>query len=72
MESQKHEITSGAYKPDEAFRRLGISRSLGYEALRRGTFPTPVIRCGRRLLILKEPLERLLRGEQPNTGGNRA
>lgn len=30
---------------------LGISRSLGYELVRRGDFPVAVIRCGRRVLV---------------------
>lgn len=30
---------------------LGISRTLGYELVRRGEFPVAVIRCGRRVLV---------------------
>jgi excisionase family DNA binding protein len=42
----------------EAARRLGISRNFGYELVRRGELP--VIRFGKRLLIPKISLERML------------
>jgi len=42
----------------EAARRLGISRNFGYELVRRGQLP--VIRFGKRLLIPKAALEKML------------
>jgi len=46
----------------EAGQRLGISRNAAYEAARRGELPT--IRIGRRLLVSKKVLDRLLSGPE--------
>jgi predicted DNA-binding transcriptional regulator AlpA len=46
-----------------AFRILGISRNTGYSLIQRGQFPLPVVKAGRRLLIPKVAIERLLQGE---------
>lgn len=46
---------------EEASRILGISRGAAYLAVNNGTLP--VIRIGKRLLIPKEAIERLLGGE---------
>jgi excisionase family DNA binding protein len=43
---------------EEAAKLLGVSRGVGYEAARRGELPT--IRLGRRLLVPKIALERML------------
>ena len=43
--------------------RLGIGRNQAYEAARRGDLPT--IRIGRRVLVPKAALDRLLRGDTP-------
>jgi excisionase family DNA binding protein len=43
---------------DEAAQILGISRSTAYEAVRRGELP--VIRIGRRLVVPRAALERML------------
>jgi predicted DNA-binding transcriptional regulator AlpA len=48
-----------------AFRALGVSRNSGYAAIKAGTFPLPVIKVGKRLLIPKIAIERLL-GENGN------
>ena len=45
---------------DEVARELGIGRNQAYAAARRGEIPT--IRIGKRILVLKEPLKRLLSG----------
>jgi excisionase family DNA binding protein len=45
---------------EEAPRALGISRTFAYEAVARGEIPW--IRIGRRILIPKIALERLLEG----------
>ena len=47
----------------EACERLGIGKTLGYELARAGRFPVPVIRAGRRLLVSRAALDRLLAGE---------
>jgi len=46
------------YTLNEAARRLGISRALAYEAANRGELP--VFRIGRRLLVPRAALLRLL------------
>ncbi len=48
---------------EEAARVLGIGRTLAYEAVRRGEFPTPVIRVGHRYVIPKAALEAVVAGE---------
>jgi excisionase family DNA binding protein len=49
------------YTLSEAARRLGISRALAYEAANRGELP--VCRIGRRLLVPRAALTRLLEAE---------
>ena len=46
-----------------AFKILGLSKNTGYSLIQRGEFPCPIIRAGRRILIPKIALERLLKGE---------
>jgi excisionase family DNA binding protein len=50
---------------NEAARRLGISRALAYEAARRGELP--VCRIGRRMLIPRAALMRLLEDGPPDS-----
>jgi excisionase family DNA binding protein len=45
---------------EEAARLLGIGRNNAYVAARKGDIPT--IRIGKRILVLKEPLRRMLEG----------
>ncbi|TPM11530.1 helix-turn-helix domain-containing protein [Mesorhizobium sp. B2-3-11] len=45
----------------EASRRLGIGRNQAYEAARKGEIPS--IKIGKRLLVPKVALERMLSGE---------
>ena len=47
----------------QAAETLGISRGSAYEAARRGEIPT--IRIGRRLIVPRAALERMLEGELP-------
>ena len=47
----------------EACARLGIGKTLGYDLARAGKFPVPVIRAGRRLLVSRAAVDRLLAGE---------
>ncbi len=51
------------YDADEAFALLGMPRSTGFDLVKRGAFPVPVIRAGRRIYVPKEPLDRLLTGQ---------
>ena len=46
---------------DETARLLGLGRSATYDAVRRGDLPS--IRIGRRLLVPRVALDRVLRGE---------
>jgi excisionase family DNA binding protein len=46
------------YDIPEVAKLLGISRHSAYEAVRRGDIPT--VRIGRRLLVPRQALERLL------------
>lgn len=50
--------------PDAA-RVLGIGRSLAYELVRRGEWPTEVLRIGKLIRIPSAPLLRLLQGNRP-------
>lgn len=47
---------------------LGVGRSLAYELIRTGQWPTPVLRMGRLVKIPTAPLLRLL--EQPVTASD--
>ena len=61
VEAQKPEAAPLTLTVEEAAAALGISRWSGYEAARKGELP--VIRIGRRLLVPRVQLERLLAGE---------
>lgn len=39
---------------------LGVGRSRAYELVQTGKWPTPVLRCGRRIKVPTAPLLRLL------------
>lgn len=59
------------YTVEEAGALLGISRWAAYEAVKNGTFPAPVIRIGRRLVIPRKALADLLRlpeNQMPESG----
>ena len=49
----------------EVARCLGIGRNSAYEAIARGEIP--VIRVGKRLLVPKAALEKMLSGDHANT-----
>ncbi len=44
--------------------RLGVDRLTAYKSIREGTFPVPVIRVGRRILVPTAALDRLLEGAE--------
>ena len=48
---------------EDASRRLGIGRSLGYSLARDGKFPCRIIRAGRRLLVPTAALDSILGAE---------
>jgi excisionase family DNA binding protein len=56
MEQEKQTLTV-----EEAARVLGVGRNKAYEAAHRGEIP--IIKIGKRILVLKEPLRRMLTGQ---------
>ena len=48
---------------EETARRLGIGRSAAYKLAARNELPVPTLRIGKRLLIPRAALDRLLGGE---------
>lgn len=53
---------------EEAAARLGISRTLAYELARAGRLPVPVLRLGRRVVVSRMALDRVLAAEVINHG----
>jgi excisionase family DNA binding protein len=51
------------YTVEEAGQLLGIGRNQAYEAARNKQLPA--VRIGKRWLVLKEPLDRMLEGSIP-------
>jgi excisionase family DNA binding protein len=51
------------YRIEEAAQLLGIGRNHCYEAAKRGDIPS--VRIGKRLLVPKAALDRLLRASEP-------
>jgi excisionase family DNA binding protein len=45
---------------DDVAPLLGINRSTAFELIRRGTFPLPVLKLGRRLVVPRRAVEELL------------
>ena len=54
---------------EEAAGKLGISRKHAYELAAADRLPVPVIRLGRRLVVSRLALERVLAGERPRRDG---
>jgi excisionase family DNA binding protein len=54
----------------ELTKALGISRGLAYQAARRGEFPT--IRIGRRVLVPRDALDRMLSADAPTRSNDEA
>lgn len=53
---------------EETAQHLGISRTLAYELAKTDRLPVPVIRLGRRLVVGRVALERVLAGDtRPET-----
>lgn len=67
-----HRETRAEHLPDvltvhEAARYLGVGRNSAYDAARRGEIPT--VRIGRRLLVPRAALERLLSEVEAQSNG---
>jgi excisionase family DNA binding protein len=60
--SQSAESGPRVYTVSEAGALLGIGKNTAYAAVKHGTFPTPVVRIGRKWLVLRAPLDRILYG----------
>jgi len=56
-------IERGTLSIEEAAKRLGIGRGSAYAAARADTLPVPVIRVGRRMVVSRAAIERLVAGE---------
>ncbi|MFD1983539.1 helix-turn-helix domain-containing protein [Mesorhizobium newzealandense] len=55
------EVTRQTITIAEAAKALGIGRNAGYEAAHRGEIPT--IKIGKRILVPRAALDKMLRGE---------
>jgi excisionase family DNA binding protein len=60
---QQTEIQKATLTIEEVAARLGIARSTAFALAKRDALPVPVIRLGRRLVVSRELIERLLAGE---------
>ena len=58
-------VDRGTLTIDEVAARLGIDRSTAYRLAKNDCLPVPVIRLGKRMVISRAALERVLAGEPP-------
>ena len=68
--SLRHHVfmdTASTVTVHEAARLIGVSADALYDAIRAGASPVPVIRVGRRILIVKAALDRLLSGQEASS-----
>ncbi len=66
-------IDRGTLTIDEVAARLGIDRGTAYRLAKNDCLPVPVIRLGKRMVIGRAALDRLLAGEAvtgPKAGGD--
>jgi predicted DNA-binding transcriptional regulator AlpA len=56
----------------EFARRFGIARSTAYTLAQRDALPVPVIRLGRRMVVSRELMERVLAGQTVRMAGGDA
>jgi excisionase family DNA binding protein len=54
--SSRRDESSAVFDLLEAARLLGVGRTLAYQLVRDGRWPTPVVRIGRLIKIPKKPL----------------
>jgi excisionase family DNA binding protein len=55
--------TSAAYSVDEVAALLGVNRLTVYSAIKRNEAPFPIVRIGRRIVVPKAAVDRMLGGE---------
>jgi excisionase family DNA binding protein len=58
------EAIRGTLTVPEAAELLGVHKLTAYDAIRRGDFPVPVIKVGRRYVVPVAALDRLLSGRE--------
>jgi excisionase family DNA binding protein len=63
MARQYRKPNRATYTVEEAAAKIGLGRGSTYDAIRRGEIPS--IRFGKRILIPKAALERILAGTAP-------
>lgn len=63
-----HDADRSTLTVEEAAARLGISRTLAYELARAGRLPVPVLRLGRRVVVSRMALDRVLAADVINHG----
>jgi excisionase family DNA binding protein len=63
-----HDADRSTLTVEEAAARLGISRTLAYELARAGRLPVPVLRLGRRVVVSRMALDRVLAADLINHG----
>lgn len=56
------QVERATYSIPEAARRLGVSRGLAYELVRRGEFPSRTLTIGTRIVVVRDDLERYIAG----------
>jgi excisionase family DNA binding protein len=61
--SSRRDESSAVFDLLEAARLLGVGRTLAYQLVRDGRWPTPVVRMGRLIKIPKKPLLDYLGGD---------
>lgn len=57
-------MTSQTYRIEEAAKLLGIGRNHCYELAKQDALPVPVIRLGKRIVVAKVALDKLLASEK--------
>jgi excisionase family DNA binding protein len=63
MSGDSNAISRQTFTLDEVAKLLGVGRNQAYDAARRGQIP--VLKIGRRLLVPKAALDRMLNGGEP-------
>jgi excisionase family DNA binding protein len=62
------DVTRATFTIGEVAILLGLARSTAYDLAARNCLPVPTIRAGRRLLVSRAALERVLAGEAGRGG----
>lgn len=64
MQTENPELGRATATLTEVAALLGVGRSTAYELAQAGKLPVPVIRLGRRLVVPRAALDRLLAGDR--------